>query len=63
MTVKQFLHLYNIGRSSITKATINNGNTEVWLVKKDIMDENYYSLGGSKVNSFTITEDEIILYV
>ena len=66
MTVKQFLGSYNIGRSAIAKATVvdtNEADAVYTYSKREIMQNAYGTRYGSlKVNTFTITEDQIVIY-
>lgn len=64
MKVKQFLNKLNIGRSSIARVFVKNIHAEecVSLTKQMLIDEDYSNCGNYKVNSFTITEDNITIY-
>lgn len=68
MTVKQFLNHLNIGRSTITKVSlidVNNTGSDVCerLDRNNLIEQNYFDRGDCKINSFTITNDEIFLYI
>ena len=64
MKVKQFLSSYNIGRSNIKVATvvdINNGN-DYTFSERELKEDAYGVRGNLKLNTFTITEDKIVIY-
>ena len=65
MTTKQFLKKFKIGTSTIQNVTLKDVNTEVFgrLTKEMLMDDDYLDWGNTKINSFTITDKEILLYV
>ena len=65
MTTKQFLRKFKIGTSAIQNVTLKDVNTEVFgrLTKEMLMDDDYLDWGNTKINSFTITDKEILLYV
>lgn len=64
MKVKQFLRSYNIGRSNIKKAVvldINTGNGYTYS-ERELREDAYGSRGNLSLNTFTITEDKIVIY-
>lgn len=65
MKVKDFLHKLNIGRSTIGHVVLKNVETEVvgQLEKWHLLKEDYLDWGDTKINSFTISDNEILLYV
>lgn len=65
MTTKQFLRKFKIGTSPIQNVTLKDVNTEVFgkLTKEMLMNDDYLDWGNTKINSFTITDKEILLYV
>lgn len=65
MTTKQFLRKFKIGTSAIQVVTLKDVNTEVFgrLTKEMLMNDDYLDWGNTKINSFTITDKEILLYV
>lgn len=66
MTVKQFLNSYNIGRSTIKEAIVVNTSeidTVYTYSERELKQDTYgTSFGSLKVNTFTITEDKIVIY-
>lgn len=65
MTVKKFLSSYNIGRSAIKKALVVDTNTGKNYIcsEAEIRENDYGKYQTMKVNSFTITENNIVIYV
>ncbi len=66
MTVKQFLGSYNIGRSAIKEATVVNtsegGEAYTYSERELISDAYGTRFGGLKINTFTITEEKLVIY-
>ena len=64
MTVKQFFGSYNIGRSAIKKATIvsNCGDDTYTYSERELREDAYGPRGNLKINTFTITDDNIVVY-
>ena len=66
MKVKELLNHYNIGRSNIKRATVVNTGEhydEYTYSESELMRDLYGSrFGNLKINSFTITEDTMVIY-
>lgn len=66
MTVKQFLNSYNIGRSAIKQATVidtNETDASYTYSERELKQDLYGSrYGNLKINTFTITEEKIVIY-
>ena len=72
MTVKQFLGSYNIGRSKIKQAVVVDVEANALDIEEQAtytytereLREDLYGkrFGDLKINTFTITEDKIVIY-
>lgn len=63
MTVKRFLGSYNIGRSAIQTVTVVDQDGNAYTFSKwELLQDAYGERGEWKINTFTITEDSIVIY-
>lgn len=64
MKVRQLLHTFSPGPSTIEQAEVANVKTgERTYYRDELLSEDYGEAGELKVNSFTVIDDKMLIYV